>query len=180
MDDYQIDETLLLRPVMDRDAAEIYALCMKNREHLAPWMPWIHQVVDVSVTRDWIALEKERKAEQTGGSWVLVLDKSIVGVVGILPIDYVNAKTSVGYWVDAAHQGRGLVTRGLNQLLDYLFNERLLHRVEIHCAEENKASRAVADRLGFTFEGLHRDAMAMGEGFAHAAVYGLLAEEFTI
>jgi RimJ/RimL family protein N-acetyltransferase len=50
--------------------------------------------------------------------------------------------------------------------------------VALHIEAVNQRSRAVAGRLGFTEEGLHRQAFNFPDGRRDDVVYGLLAAEW--
>ena len=53
-----------------------------------------------------------------------------------------------------------------------------LNRVEIRAAPENRRSRAIPERLGFTEEGTLRQAERVGERYLDSAVYAMLAEDW--
>ena len=55
----------------------------------------------------------------------------LAGMIGLSPIDWANAKTSIGYWLGAEFEGRGIATRSCRALIDYLFKELKINRVEI-------------------------------------------------
>jgi ribosomal-protein-serine acetyltransferase len=84
----------------------------------------------------------------------------------------------IGYWLGESFQGKGLMTGACRALLDYLFFELKLHRVEIRCAIGNARSCAVPKRLGFTKEGVLRQAQAFDDQFLDLEVYALLAEDW--
>jgi RimJ/RimL family protein N-acetyltransferase len=79
----------------------------------------------------------------------------LVGSAGLW-INTGNRSADGGYWIDAAFEGRGLVTRAMAALLDQAFGPLGLARVTLHIDVANQRSRALADRLGFTEEGVHR------------------------
>ena len=56
---------------------------------------------------------------------------------------------SLGYWVDAAHTGRGVATWAGEQVCAEALGLGL-HRVEAGTVRHNTASQAVLRRLGFT------------------------------
>jgi ribosomal-protein-serine acetyltransferase len=66
------------------------------------------------------------------------------------------------------------MTPSCRAVVDHLFGTVDLHRLTIRCAAENQRSRAVAERLGFTLEGISRDAEWLYDHFVDHAVYGLL------
>ncbi|WP_252393492.1 GNAT family protein [Hydrogenibacillus sp. N12] len=103
---------------------------------------------------------------------------TLVGVIGYHRIDWENKKTSLGYWLDPTVQGRGIMTRAARTMVDHAFFHLGLNRLEIRAATENTRSRRVAERLGFTLEGIIREAEWLGDRFVDHAVYGLLAREW--
>lgn len=61
---------------------------------------------------------------------------------------------SVGYWVGEAHNGRGLATVALRDILRIAFVELGLHRVQAETLLHNAASQKVLERNGFVRFGL--------------------------
>jgi len=101
----------------------------------------------------------------------------IAGCAGFALIEPPARVGVVGYWLAEEHEGRGLVTRAVSALIDHGFSELNLHRVEIRAATNNARSRAVPERLGFTQEGVLREADVVGDEYVDLVVYGLLATD---
>jgi ribosomal-protein-serine acetyltransferase len=64
-------------------------------------------------------------------------------------------------------------------LLAYLFGELDLHRVVIQCGTENHRSCAIPQRLGFTKEGVLRQAQWVSGRWIDLNVWSLLRSEWT-
>ena len=60
--------------------------------------------------------------------------------------------TEVGYWLDARHTGRGLITDAVRAITEIGLTLPGIERVELHTDETNSASSAVARRLGYLLE----------------------------
>jgi ribosomal-protein-serine acetyltransferase len=84
----------------------------------------------------------------------------------------------IGYWIDADFEGQGLVTRTVSALLDHGFGPLGLHRITLGTDAANRRSRALAHRLGFTQEGLLREANPTPDGRHDEVLYGLLSSEW--
>ena len=84
----------------------------------------------------------------------------------------------MGYWLDAGFVGRGLVTRAVTAMLDHAFGPLGLDRVGLQTTIDNQRSRSVAQRLGFTQEGVLREYAAFPDERRDLVVYGLLAREW--
>jgi ribosomal-protein-serine acetyltransferase len=103
---------------------------------------------------------------------------SIVGVVGNHRIDWDDRWTSIGCWLVVSAQGNGTMTLAARALVDYVFSGSKLNRVEIRAGVENTRSRAVIERLGFTLEGVRRQAERLGDRYIDHAVSSMLAGEW--
>ena len=60
----------------------------------------------------------------------------------------------IGYWIDQKYANQGLTTRAVNLMVHYGFKELALHRIEINLRPENEASARVAQKAGFSYEGI--------------------------
>lgn len=156
---------------------ELYALVEANREHLVRWMPWA-RTQTYATNREFLEkCEMDREAEK---AWVfgMYLDGRLVGTIGSHDFDRANRRALIGYWIAEGAQGRGIVTRAVNGLTDRVFVELEMNRIEIRAAPENRRSRAVAERCGYTFEGVLREVAAFHDGFTDLAMYSRLRREW--
>jgi ribosomal-protein-serine acetyltransferase len=170
----QISDNCHLRILEERDAEELHALVERNRDYLAEWMPWAADQT-FERTLNFIRTTVRRHAENNGFELALVLDGRIIGALGLSSVDWVSRATSIGYWLDEEHRGRGLMTRAVQALVEHALGEMGLHRVEIRAAEENRRSRAIPERLGFEHEGVLREAERVGGRYHDLVVYGKIS-----
>lgn len=167
-----------LRPVEEADAGELHALIERNRVQLAKWIRWA-QDQTLKDTVEFICRARAKAAEETGLDWVILAERAIIGVVGFPTIDRQNRSASIGYWLDEDHQGRGIMTSAVGKLIELAFERWQLTRLEIRADVQNRPSRAVAERLGFRYEGTLRQAYWVGHRYSDDAVYSLLADDQT-
>lgn len=66
----------------------------------------------------------------------------------------------------------------MTALLEQAFGPLRLHRVALRVDSSNKRSRAVATRLGFTEEGLEREAISVAGERRDDVIFGLLADDW--
>lgn len=157
-------------------ADEAYAVIDRNRDHLRPWMPWVDGTTSADDLRGFLTFVRGEYAAGRQLHCHLRYNGTLVGAMGIR-INVPNRYGDIGYWLDSAHTGRGIVTRGARALTDAAFGELGLHRVSIQAGVENVRSRAVPERLGFTFEGVLRGQEKVGDRFLDHAVYAKLATD---
>ena len=168
------DGALLRRLTLD-DAEDIFACVDANRDRLDPWMPWAPLTRTPEDQRTWLrsVLANDDDLEGIG----LFIEDRYAGGIG-LTLGSFRIWSELGYWIDAAYEGKGLITRACSALIDLAFNELGVHRVTIRAGVGNMRSRAIPERLGFTLEGVHRGEGKGIAGFHDLAVYGLLKDEW--
>jgi len=167
-----------LRQFQMADAEAVYAAADRNRAYLREWLPWVDRTHSAADIRDFIAARLEQLEARLGPNAAIWLDGEIVGAIGCHPIDWLHRNCSIGYWLDAGHQGKGVITRAVGALLDYLFDELELNRVAIQCGVGNRRSCAIPERLGFTREGLLREAEWVNDRWVDLVVWSMLARDW--
>jgi ribosomal-protein-serine acetyltransferase len=172
-----IRDGALLRAYTEGDAAELTAVVAANREHLARWLPWAatygHQD-----SLDYIAKMRAQIEAEDGFEGAIVVAGEIVGGAGFHAVDRLNRSTAIGYWLTAEYEGRGLMTATVRTLLGHAFGAWALHRVVIEAVVDNARSRAIPERLGFTEEGVLREAKLVRGRYEDAALYAMLASDW--
>ncbi len=174
----RIADDLELRPLAITDAEALRALIAGNRAHLDPWLRWsgrVHTLDDARALIERFALKQETADGFHAGLW---LDGQLIGGIVCHGINRESRKSEIGYWLSAANTGKGIVTRACRAVIAELFTGEDLHRLEIQCATDNFRSRAVAERLGFTFEGVKRELEWLTTRYADHALYSLLRQEW--
>lgn len=103
-------------------------------------------------------------------------------MVGILT--HFKARTplcrEIGYRLfDSALAGKGYVTEATRMLCDHLFlTTSQLNRLELLMDPDNTGSERIAQKLGFTFEGVMREAFFVNGSVRDTKVYSLLRREW--
>jgi ribosomal-protein-serine acetyltransferase len=175
---FQIDEDIELHLLEEQHAEELFALTDQNRQYLREWLPWLDNNMSLEDTEDFVRDSLEQFRNNNGFQLGIWFQDRLAGVIGYHKIDWVNRATSIGYWLGASFQGKGLTTRACRALIDYAFNDLRLNRVEIRCAVKNGKSRAIPLRLGFKEEGLIRQSEWLYDHFVDHVVYGMLKNEW--
>lgn len=165
----------LLEP---RHAQALFEAIDDNRDHLAAWFPWVEDHDDASEAGRFITTQLQAFAARTGLCCGIWKGERLVGTVGCHAVSERFKSAEIGYWLTADATGRGLVTRACRALLGYLFDERGLNRIALLARVDNRKSCAVAERLGFTREGVRREGDLLDGVFRDVAVYSLLAREW--
>jgi ribosomal-protein-serine acetyltransferase len=175
----RVDDEIALVLAEERHAQEMTNLIVRNQDRLARWEPWAEQPATLDSTRAYIraALEDFLRGRQI--STIIALDggQRFIGRCGIRINPYARSG-DIGYWIDAEYEGRGMTSRSARALISSVFKELDLTRVELRTSLENKRSRSVADRLGFSYEGILPGGLRFKHRSDDVALYGVTAERW--
>ena len=92
----------------------------------------------------------------TSRQWLITdaATRDLLGVVGLQ--ERLAGVSEVGFWVREEARGRGIATAAVKLVCEFAFGTLGLERVEWQALVGNDASRRVAERAGFGFEGVLR------------------------
>ncbi|WP_338587169.1 GNAT family protein [Paenibacillus sp. Y5S-9] len=175
---FQVNESIVLKLIQSRDRDELYALIDENRKYLRAWLLWVDKRQSPSDLDSVIEVWTHNYEERNGFDSGIWFNGQLVGMLGLHYIDWNNRATSIGYFLAESAQGKGIITKSIEQLLKYLFNELKLNRVIIQCAENNFKSRAIPEKIGFTNEGTSREAQWVYDHYENIVTYSLLSSEW--
>jgi RimJ/RimL family protein N-acetyltransferase len=144
------DGVVALRPWTEGDADEIVA-CLDGDEEIELWLDQVPQPYRVED-----ALAYIRGVGATAYAVVDAQSNRVLGSIGARWNDEHDV-AEIGYWTRTDARGRGLTTRAL-VLIARLAFERGAARVQLRADVENVPSRRVAEKAGFTAEGVLRSA----------------------
>jgi ribosomal-protein-alanine N-acetyltransferase len=114
--------------------------------------------------------------QKTDGMLVIEsAEGEIAGHIEFLrPVSYWDAfELSYQLYADQ-YAGHGFVTEAVQLLVDYLFGAKKEHRIQLVIAEENLASRRIAEKCGFGLEGTVRGAFFNDGRNQDVVLYSLL------
>jgi ribosomal-protein-serine acetyltransferase len=174
-----VDEEVSLVLAEERHAHAVTELIVRNQARLARWEPWAEQPQTVDGTRAYIRASLEDFVRGRQISTIIALEEGqlLIGRCGLRINPYAGS-ADVGYWVDGEYEGRGIVSRATRALITTAFIELGLTKVDLRTSIDNTRSRALAERLGFTFEGV----LPGGLRFAHrtddVALYAVTARDW--
>jgi ribosomal-protein-serine acetyltransferase len=167
-----------LRPLEPWQAQEFADHIEQARAHLAPWVTFAHTVVDVDSAREILQQYADKQAADTGRIYGVWLDGTLAGGVVFRRFDAASGVCEVGVWLSPHAQGRGLITTAVRHLIDWVVRVRGIKRVEWRTVPNNTRSRAVAQRLGMTCEGVLRSASEWRGKRYDDEVWAVLADEW--
>ncbi len=170
-----VDGEVTLRPLEAGDAAEVYALVQRHRLDLRVWLTWIDATTSAADVRRYAQYARAQFERRSVFDFSIRENEELVGAVGLHSLDWENRSAQMGYWLSPEARGRGIVTRAAAALTACAFDQLELQRIEIRCVVDNARSRAVPERLGYTFEGILSEAYCLHGVYRDIALYAKTA-----
>ncbi|WP_346534364.1 GNAT family protein [Micromonospora sp. DPT] len=174
-----LTDSAVLRPLELWQAEEFLAHLDRAREHIAPWVSPAFVARDLAEARRVLQAYADKRAQDSGGIWGIWSDGVLVGGVMLVSFDTTLGVCEAGCWLEPAAQGRGLITRATERIIDWAVEQRGIVRVEWRTKADNIRSIAVAQRLGMSHDGTLRQARpdATG-GRLDLEIWSVLADEW--
>lgn len=169
---------VVLKSIELEEAEALFNLIDSSREHLTKWLPWVDYVRSVDderhIVEQWIYEMQMRAAIHLG----IIKDGEMSGIISTHQIDWLNQRTSIGYWIAKNRTRNHLATEATAVLMAYLFDNLKLHRIYIQAATDNEPSNRVIRKLGFKLEGVLKENERIREVFLDHNIYGMMEQDF--
>jgi RimJ/RimL family protein N-acetyltransferase len=167
------DGSVRLRLRADADDPALVAACQDPE---IPRWTRVPEPYDESAAAEW-AVESQRQREAGEGLHLVIADAesdAFLGSIGVHNINRADARCDIGYFLAREARGRGVMTHAVRILSEWAFDALSMERIEITIEPANTASRAVAERAGYTFEGVLRSHTMIKDRRRDMAMYSLL------
>lgn len=159
----------------------------RNQNHLVKWESTIFNQTECNSSLDEIIHKRLR-------SWIKECDEGrslrfcmkpkenpelIIGFCNFTQIIYGSFQACyLGYKIDQAYEGRGLMFEALNACISYIFKEVGLHRIMANYMPINKRSAKLLERLGFSIEGYAKKYLFINNRWEDHVLTALSFEEW--
>ncbi|MGH9809177.1 MAG: GNAT family N-acetyltransferase [Terriglobia bacterium] len=171
-----------LRPAIEEDWAAWVAVREANRAHLKALEPrWPEDALTESFFRRRLgALRRDWREGLTCA--FLIRHKEQGRLIGGFNLNHIcrgaAQQATLGYWLDRAWEGQGLMTEAATLAADFAFGPLMLHRLHAATLPHNERSRNLLKRLGFAEEGFAQKYVQIDGVWADHVLFGLTAEDW--
>lgn len=173
-----VDAQTVLQLLQLEDAPALFQAVDANRQHLREWLPWVDDTRTVADSERFIAFGLQQMADGNGFHSGLWHEGRLVGVLGYNYIRQEEARTEFGYWLIKEAEGKGLMSRAVQAMLAYAFNDLGMKYIEIRCAVGNQRSQNIPQRLGFRYIGRAAQMDWLYTRYVDIDTYSLSVEEW--
>lgn len=169
---------LVLRRFSLDDAQAMYDNWASDPE-VTRFLTWpAHKSPDVTamIVAQWV----DAYAKDDAYQWAITLRENgdaPIGSIAVVSHSELIMKAEIGYCIGRSWWGMGIMTEALGAVMDFLFDQAGVQRIEARHDTRNPASGAVMRKCGMKYEGTHRMADWNNQGICDASYYALLAAE---
>jgi ribosomal-protein-serine acetyltransferase len=174
------DDEVQLR-LLDRYQFDaFYSVLHDNLDFFAKYLPWAQKPdYNEDDLQHFIDTGRREFGKETAYQCMILLHGKPVGAIGLHILSKHSKRAEIGYWLGQSAMGQGVMTRACLALCHFGFNTLGLNKIIIRAAPDNARSWAIAERLGFNFEGLLRqEAYFSDDTFIDLKRYAMLAQDW--
>jgi RimJ/RimL family protein N-acetyltransferase len=171
------DDVVLLRPWREADMPGVVLAFSDPVMQRFSWRTTPYTETDA---RGYLAAQEEARLRGDALHFALAgpHDQDVMlGAVSLDEVRLAQGCAAVGYWLAPGGRGRGAAAHAVRLLARWAFAELGLARLELTCGPDNEASQRVAERCGFSREGLLRSHVPFKGARRDSMMYSLLPGE---
>lgn len=111
--------------------------------------------------------------------WAMEYGGTVIGGISVVRFSEKREYADLGYCMGYDYWNKGLMTEAATAVIDFLFAEVGVNRIEIAHAVQNPASGKVAQKCGLTYEGTKRESFKTSTGeFLDVSYHSILRKEW--
>ncbi len=170
-------QRLILRRAVLEDAQPMYANWASDPE-VTKFLTWpVHSTLEITetVVHSWM----EAYSKDNYYQWMIVLKdlNQPIGTISVVSLDDQVGKAEIGYCIGRRWWHKGIMSEALQAVIDFLFDEVGMNRIEAKHDPNNPHSGGVMRKCGMTYEGTSRQAGRNNHGICDTACYSILKSE---
>lgn len=143
---------LMLRPLQKGDGKFIFDAVKESKTCLEHWLPWPKHVKTWEDSEQFAQESYVNFTQRKSLNLGIFVEEKFIGVCGFNYFLWDIPSTEIGYWCRVSAQNNGYMKEAVASLVLYGFENLGIKRQVINCLEDNRASAAIAERLGFDLE----------------------------
>jgi len=153
---------LMLRNARAGDGEAVRAAVVSTLDALRAWMPWAQDEPTLETQEAYCRRQQALFILRQELTWFVYergsdgVGEPVLGAVGLHRIDWTLRRFEIGWWRRAGLEHLGIAAEAANAVVRLVFDGLAGRRLEARMDRTNAASRRLAERLGFTFEGVLR------------------------
>ncbi len=162
-----------LRPIRERDLDSFFLLM----ESAGSFIEFFPRLID----SEYLFKQKFAKSglwdDNEGYCLIINHDKKIIGMISYLRSNFLDAYDLSYIIFEEENRGKGFMKEALSLFSKFLFANKTINRLQLSIPDYHRASIAIAQKCGYTFEGISREAIFSRGKYLDLCVYSMLRKE---
>ena len=174
-------DRLVLQRFNRRDAATLDDAIRESLPDLNQWLPWARMDYNTADTSAFLRESTLAWKEDRAWDYSIRLTEDPqrhIGNISFWTVSKLGKIFEVGYWVRSGEASKGYCTEAVEKILDEAFNHLGYHKAVLRIAVGNDPSDRVAQKLGFTREGVLREELLIRGNWVDHSHWSLLDREY--
>lgn len=174
-------DRLVLQRFTRRDAATVDDAIRASLPDLHQWLPWARMDYNSSDTSSFLRESMLAWKEDRAWDYSLRLRDDPhrhIGNISFWTVSKLGKIFEIGYWIRSDEAAQGYCTEAVAKVLEEAFNHLNYHKAVLRIAVGNNASDRVAEKLGFTREGVLREELLIRGNWVDHTHWSLLDREY--
>lgn len=174
-------ERLILRRFTRRDVNSVTEAVQSSLSDLNEWLPWAHPGYRKDDATTYI--KDSGEAWKEGRAYDFAIRRRVdtrrhLGNISIWPVSRLTRTGEIGYWVRTDATTHGIATEATAAVVKMGFEDLGYHKLTLRIAIGNRASERVAEKLGFSREGVLREELLIRGRWVDHTLFSLLEREY--
>lgn len=174
-------ERLILRRFTRRDVNSVTEAVQSSLSDLNEWLPWAHPGYRKDDASTYI--KDSGEAWKEGRAYDFAIrrrgdTRRHLGNISIWPVSRLTRTGEIGYWVRSDATTHGIATEATAAVVKVGFEDLGYHKLTLRIAIGNRASERVAEKLGFSREGVLREELLIRGRWVDHSLFSLLEREY--
>jgi len=174
-------ERLILRRFTRRDVGSVTEAVQNSLSDLNEWLPWAHPGYRKEDAVTYI--KDSGEAWKEGRAYDFAIRRKgdarrHLGNISIWPVSRLTRTGEIGYWIRSDATAQGLATEATAALVRVGFDDLGYHKITLRIAVGNRPSERVAEKLGFSREGVLREELLIRGQWIDHTLFSLLEREY--
>ena len=173
-----IKTTRLVLRKIELEDAEMMFRNWSNDDEVSRYMRWpTHKNVEETkaTIQNWFDGYKENCRYH----WGICLESGeMIGSIGVMVTADYDYKAEIGYSIGRKWWGQGYTGEAAKAVVDYMFRNTDIERIEAYHSVNNPASGKVMEKAGMRLEGFARHKYKNRDGFQDCNMYGIVRDDW--
>ena len=173
-----IETTRLLLRRLELTDAEMMFRNWTSDDEVTRFLRWdAHEIIDdtKNMIEQWVNSYQDDSTYYWG---IYLKDGEMIGSIGITITSEYDFKGVLGYKIGRRWWNQGYSSEAARAVIDYMFFNTDIERIDSVSSVENPASRKVMEKAGMQYEGLLKHYYKTRDGFHDCTLYGIIRSEW--